>query len=156
MIYEGTNGIQALDLLGRKILRDNAKTLSAWVNEINQHASSLTDHEQLSTAAKQIETLCGEWMQLTAKIGQAAQSNMDEIGAAAFDFLMYSGYVSVAHVLLKMAEVALSSDQPEEFKMSKVQVLNFYTARILPRTLTHSAAILSGNSNLECTEFEIN
>ncbi len=156
MIYEGTNGIQALDLLGRKILRDNAKTLSAWVNEINQHASSLSDHEQLSTAAKQIETLCGEWMQLTAKIGQAAQSNMDEIGAAAFDFLMYSGYVSVAHVLLKMAEVALSSDQTEEFKMSKVQVLNFYAARILPRTLTHSAAILSGNSNLECAEFEIN
>jgi alkylation response protein AidB-like acyl-CoA dehydrogenase len=155
MIYEGTNGIQALDLLGRKILKDNAKTLASWVKEIAEHAKSLNQHAQLSVAASQIEALCEEWMQLTAKIGQAAQSDMDEVGAAAFDFLMYSGYVSVAHVLLKMAQAAITSQQPDQFKACKLQTLEFYTARILPRTLTHSAAILSGNSNLQCSEFEL-
>ncbi len=155
MIYEGTNGIQALDLLGRKILRDNAKTLSLWVEEINQHATSLHQHEELAGAALKISELCGEWMKLTAKIGQAAQQDMEEVGAAAFDFLMYSGYVSVAHMLLKMAEVAKDSQQSDSFKASKKQVLDFYVARILPRTLTHSAAILSGNSNLDCAEFAL-
>lgn len=156
MIYEGTNGIQALDLLGRKILRDNAITLSAWVKEISTNAERLQSHDQLGSSANEITKLCQEWMGLVAKIGLKSQANMEEIGAAAFDFLMYSGYISVAHILLQMAEAAEKSNQSNSFKLAKNQVLQFFIARILPRTKTHKAAILSGNDNLQCSEFDLN
>lgn len=155
MIYEGTNGIQALDLLGRKVLRDQAKTLMSWVNEIQNYSAKLDQDALLSDHAKKINSLCKEWLGLTQTIGQSAQTNMDEIGAAAFDFLMYSGYISVAYIHLQMAFTAQSSDQSKAFKLAKLQSLNFYMNRILPRTLMHQSAILSGNDNLQNVEFEL-
>ena len=79
---------------------------------------------------------------------------MDEIGAAAFDFLMYSGYICITHILLQMASSAQSSNCLDDFKLAKIQTLNFYFDRILPRTQMHKAAMLSGHDNLQCTEFE--
>ncbi len=155
MIYEGTNGIQALDLLGRKVLRDQGKTLKAWVSEIKDFADSQLDSKALRDAARSIAELCDQWLELTQQIATKAQSNMEEVGAAAFDFLMYSGYISVAHILLQLAAAAQTSDRSNDFKMAKRQTLNFYVARILPRTKMHQAAILSGCDNLECVEFAL-
>jgi len=154
-IYEGTNGIQSLDLLGRKVLRDNGKTLALWINEIQSFAKSQIEQSLFSNTAKTILALCSEWLEITQQIGKKAQSNMDEVGAAAFDFLMYSGYITNAHILLQMAVSAQSADCSEKFKLAKIQTLNFYIARILPRTKMHEAAILSGNENLQSAEFEL-
>ncbi len=153
MIYEGTNGIQALDFLGRKVLRDQAKTLIAWISEIKDLAKPQLENNELKNAANTISSLCDQWLELTQQIALNAQSNMEEVGAAAFDFLMYSGYVSVAHTLLQMAATAQISDCSEGFSLAKKQTLNFYVDRILPRTSTHKAAILSGCENLECVDF---
>ena len=153
MIYEGTNGIQALDLLGRKILRDKGAALADWVNEIKTQASAVSD-TNLELANK-LSKYCDEWLGLAQQIGQKAAVNMDEVGAAAFDFLMYSGYLSVAHILLQQAETAISTDRSESFKQAKQQTTTFYFARILPRIKTHKALILSGNETLQCCEFEI-
>jgi len=155
MIYEGTNGIQALDFLGRKILRDQAKTLMLWIAEIENFAKSTMNNSDLSSASKIILKLCNEWLDLTQEIGNKAQSNAEEIGAAAFDFLMYSGYISVAHVLLQMASATETSEASNDFKLAKKQTLTFFIERILPRTRMHKAAILSGCDNLECTEFKL-
>ena len=155
MIYEGTNGIQALDFLGRKILRDQAKTLMLWITEIDSFAKSVADNEDLHSASQRIIKLCVEWQGLIQQIGGKAQSNAEEIGAAAFDFLMYSGYISVAHILLQMASASESSQLSDDFKSAKKQTLNFYVERILPRTKMHKAAILSGSDNLECSEFKL-
>lgn len=155
LIYEGTNGIQALDLLGRKVLRDQAKTLTLWVNEISDFAQSQLESNEFYKSASEIDSLTKEWLSLTQSVGVKAQSNMEEIGAAAFDFLMYSGYISIAHILLQMAVSAQSSDCSAAFKLAKIQTLNFYIARILPRTKMHKAAMLSGYENLESSEFEL-
>jgi len=155
MIYEGTNGIQSLDLLGRKILRDNARTLMSWTSEIQDNAKKCHEIPLFTDAASKLDKLCNEWLMLTQEIGKKAQTNMDEVGAAAFDYLMYAGYISLAHIHLQMANAAQNSDTSKDFKTAKLQTLNFYIDRILPRTKMHKAAILSGNENLQSTEFAL-
>jgi len=153
MIYEGTNGIQALDLLGRKILRDKGAALASWVETIKQHADSVD--ASLSSFADELKSCCDQWLLLAQQIAKQAANDMDEVGASAFDFLMYSGYVSLAHFLLEQANVAKKSDRSEVFILAKQQTVNFYFKRILPRISTHKALILSGNESLQCCEFEI-
>ncbi len=155
MIYEGTNGIQALDLLGRKILRDNGQTLMEWIADIQSYANQPIESGDFSEMAKTLTHLCSEWQQLTQAIGKKAQSNADEVGAAAFDFLMYSGYISVAYILLQMADAAQQANSKERIKTSKMQILKFYFHKILPRTKTHKAIILSGAESLNSIDFEI-
>lgn len=155
MIYEGTNGIQALDFLGRKIMRDGGKALADWVKDIKTETAELKQSSLLSEHAEKLSKLCDEWLGLAKTIGDKSQKNMDEIGAAAFDFMMYSGYISVSYILLQMAKAAESSQQSESFISDKISTLNFYNARILPRTKMHKSALLSGNENLNCNEFVI-
>lgn len=155
MIYEGTNGIQALDLLGRKVLRDQGKTLVLWINEIKGFTASYKDSDGFTEHAQELDKLCDEWLQIVQTIGKKAQTDMEEVGAAAFDFLMYSGYISVSYILLQMAIAAQESEQAPDFKKAKLETLNFYNKRILPRTRMHKAALLSGNDNLQCSEFAI-
>ncbi len=153
LIYEGTSGIQALDFLGRKVLRDRGEALISWVSEIKKQASQVKN--DFSNQSTQLQSLCDEWLGLSQKIGQKAAKNMDEVGAAAFDFLMYSGYVSVAHILLQQANKVDDTQMSDKFKQSKKDTLNFYFARILPRIKMHKAALLAGNNTLDCAEFEI-
>ncbi|WP_196138282.1 acyl-CoA dehydrogenase C-terminal domain-containing protein [Aliikangiella sp. G2MR2-5] len=153
LIYEGTSGIQALDFLGRKVLRDKGAALVSWVSEIKQQAALVND--ELKPYAETLLRYCDEWLGLTQQIGAKAQQDMDEVGAAAFDFLMYSGYLSVAHILLQQAQVVTGSDKSESFKKAKRQTLKFYFARLLPRIKTHKASLLSGNETLQCEDFEL-
>ncbi len=162
MIYEGTNGIQALDLLGRKIMRDQGKTLKLWINDINVHCEMAVSLDMepssyfltvLNKAATKIKESNAEWLILTQNITIKSQHNPEEIGSAAFDFMMYSGYVSIASILLQMAIVAHTSKQSPSFIKSKFQVLDFYIDRLLPRTKTHKECILSSASVLDCEEF---
>lgn len=162
MIYEGTNGIQALDLLGRKIMRDQGKSLQSWITEINAHCETALTldidtssyfSKILNKAATKIKESNIEWLTLTQSIATKGAKNADEIGAAAFDFMMYSGYISLSSILLQMATAAHSSNQSPAFIKSKFQVLDFYIERILPRINTHKICILSSASVLDCEEF---
>lgn len=153
LIYEGTNGIQALDFLGRKVLRDQGTALTEWITEISENLSAIDD--ELSDYAKTLASYCGEWGQLAQSIALKARDDMDEVGAAAFDFMMYSGYLTVAYILLQQAQAAKSCQQSDEFKQAKQQTLKFYFGRILPRVLTHKSLIESGNQSLQCNEFNI-
>ena len=153
LIYEGTNGIQALDFLGRKVLRDQGKALTEWIQEIGQQAAQVDD--KLVPFAKALMQHCEQWGQLTQQIAMSARKNMDEVGAAAFDFMMYSGYLTVAHIALQQANAALSSQQSEKFIRAKEQTLKFYFGRILPRIKTHKALVESGNDTLQCCEFDL-
>ena len=155
MIYEGTNGIQALDLLGRKVLRDQGKTLVSWIDEIKAYSAIYKESKDFAVHAQELTELCDEWLQIVQTIGDKAQTDMEEIGAAAFDFLMYSGYITVSYMLLQMAIAGQASERAEDFKKAKLETLNFYNSRILPRTKMHKAALLSGNDNLRCTEFAL-
>ncbi|MCW8878109.1 MAG: acyl-CoA dehydrogenase C-terminal domain-containing protein [Kangiellaceae bacterium] len=151
MIYEGTSGIQALDFLGRKVLRDKGETLVSWIGEIKSLAGQVDD--SLKPAATQLAGRCDEWLQLTQQVAGNAMKNPDEIGAAAFDFLMYSGYLSVAHVLLQQANTALTSERSKDFIQAKQETVRFYFSRMLPRIDTHKQLAIAGEDTLGCVEF---
>jgi hypothetical protein len=89
-----------------------------------------------------------EWQQLSLTIGQRAAANADEIGAASYDYLMYSGYVALAYWWARSVLAADASSQPEAFRAAKRDTARFFFARLLPRTLAHRAAIESGAASL--------
>ena len=151
-LYEGTTGIQALDLLGRKVVGSSGQILAPLIEEITRVCSDCDSSEQLAAHAAQLTTLIQEWQQLSISIVRQARSNPDEIGAAAVDYLMYSGYLVLAFLWLKAQKTALqqlASPVPDAgFYRAKLAAAEFYFARILPRTRSLHASINSGATNL--------
>jgi hypothetical protein len=147
-IYEGTTGIQALDLLARKILGSKGAILKPFMTDIGafcqQHASNpeMAEHIQALGAYSQ------QWQELTADVGKKAMSNADEIGGASVDYLMFAGYVTLAYFWARMAAVAedklKNSDEDKAFYQAKIKTANFYFKRILPRAKGHAACIEGG------------
>eukprot|EP00998_Keelungia_sp_KM082_P003096 NODE_13830_length_429_cov_0.735099_g13807_i0.p1 GENE.NODE_13830_length_429_cov_0.735099_g13807_i0~~NODE_13830_length_429_cov_0.735099_g13807_i0.p1 ORF type:complete len:126 (+),score=21.99 NODE_13830_length_429_cov_0.735099_g13807_i0:41-379(+) len=95
-----------------------------------------------------LSELNSEWGEITAKLGEKAMANPDEVGAASVDYLMYSGYVALGFMWAKMAAVALEGDQDDAFLKAKVQTAQFYFQRILPRTESHKLSMLNGADTL--------
>ncbi|MGB0568389.1 MAG: acyl-CoA dehydrogenase C-terminal domain-containing protein [Alteromonas macleodii] len=151
-MYEGTTGIQAVDLLGRKVMGSNGELLNVFVQEVRDYCNSLRDNAQFSAWTNALNSHLDEWQQITMDIGKAAASNPDEIGAASVDYLMYSGYVTVAYFWLKMAVKAqeqLDAGSTEtEFYKSKILTTGFYFDRLLTRTRSLVSAMQSGADNL--------
>src|SRR5690606_34103975 len=85
-----------------------------------------------------------EWGKLTIDVLQRAAVNPEELGAASWDYLFYSGYVALAYWWARSVAAAQASAHPEGFKQAKLETARFYYARILPRTLTHAATMQSG------------
>ncbi|MRI31718.1 acyl-CoA dehydrogenase [Endozoicomonas sp. OPT23] len=152
MLYEGTTGIQALDLLGRKIMQTGGELMKPFTKEIHLFCKEHADDESMEEFIEPLTAINKEWGDLTMQIGVKAMENPDEVGAAAVDFLMYSGYATLAYMwadMVRVAKAKLAEGTTEEgFYKAKVQTAQFYFQRILPRTLAHKAAILSGADNL--------
>ena len=151
MLYEGTTGIQALDLIGRKVLGSGGQLLMGFTEIIDAFCN-----ENATDADKEfVSVLKGykdEWLQLSMKIGERAMENPDEAGAAAVDYMMYSGYVTLAYFWARMAVLAREKieegDGDVSFYEAKILTARFYFDRLLPRTLAHKEALLSGADNL--------
>jgi len=151
-IYEGTNGIQALDLLGRKVLGSQGKLLRGFTKLIHRLCQAQAEHPQLKGYVAQLAQLNLQWGELTQKVGLAALQNPDEVGAAALDYLMYSGYVCLGYFWLRMALVAqeqLAAGAGEAaYYQAKLATCEFYFKRLLPRTTAHLAAVEAGSDCL--------
>lgn len=151
-LYEGTTGIQALDLLGRKVIGAGGKALAALTDEIRLFCTSCEDDAQLAQQAAQLATLNQQWQDLSLRIAANARQDPNEIGAAAVDYLMYSGYLVLAYLWLRAKRLAIQQikTQPGDdgFYRAKLASADFYFARILPRTLGLVQAIESGASPL--------
>ncbi len=147
-LYEGTTGIQALDLLGRKILQLQGAGLKAFLAQVasfcEQHAGDAALAEFIAPLREQ----AAKWQQLTDSTVERSCANPEEIGASAYDYLMYSGYVVLAYWWARAVVAAEASSHPQSFKNDKRATARFYYARILPRTLAHAAAIESGVDGL--------
>ena len=147
-LYEGTTGIQALDLIGRKTASTQAAGLKLMLAEIETFARQ---HGADSTLAEFITPLrdkASEWAMLTRDVLDRASRNPEELGAASYDYLFYSGYVVLAYWWARAVAAAQHGDRSEAFKRGKLETARFYYARLLPRTLAHAAAIRSGASSL--------
>jgi len=147
-IYEGTTQIQANDLLGRKILQLRGAGLKHFLGEIGAFCQDQAGDAALSEFVGPLALVAKEWSDLTEELAAKAQSNPDEIGAAAVDYLFYAGYVALAYFWARSVAAANASAQSEDFKAAKLHTARFYFTRILPRTRTHLAAIRAGADTL--------
>ena len=155
-LYEGTTGIQALDLIGRKVLLDKFKQLKLFSNEIakfsfkNLFATSARINIKGIKASAKLLKLALKWRYIALRIALRAKTDRDEVGSASVDFLMYSGYVYMGYMFMKMSQVAndFSGDKNIDFYKNKVLTANFFFDKILPRADMHASAILSGSRSV--------
>ena len=143
-IYEGTNGIQALDLLARKVLANGGVALRLFAQEVRHFA---LHHESAygSELLQALERLEG----LSSWLLERAKANSNEIGAASVEYLHLFGYVAYAYMWSRMAAVAQSRrDQDPPFYAAKLATAEFYFTRLLPRTLSLEASIRAGSAPL--------
>jgi alkylation response protein AidB-like acyl-CoA dehydrogenase len=157
-MYEGTTGIQAIDLLARKVVGSNGKLLSVFTDEVKEYCKSIRDKSQFNAWSNSIDKHVDEWHQITEDIMQRAAKSPAELGAASVDYLMYSGYVVVGYFWLQMAVVAQQkldegTDDPEFYK-AKLHTAKFYFDRLLTRTRSLVSAMESGADNLMNMEEE--
>jgi len=147
-IYEGTTQIQALDLLGRKVMQQQGAGLKQFFGMVQQLCEENISNPALAEFIGPLAMLAKEYADTTMAIGKRAAANPDEIGAASVDYLFYSGYVALAYWWTKSVAVAEAGAYPEGFKAAKRETARFYFARILPRTRTHKAGIEAGAASL--------
>ncbi len=147
-LYEGTNGIQALDFIRRKLLGDGGTELSALQAEFSQLCDQQAARPTLAELARTVQTRLGEWRELSAEVLAMSQRDPQEIGATSVDFLQYSAYVLLAGFWLQAAaraQDALDADTDEAaFYQAKLHSAQFYMRRVLPRASGHREALLGG------------
>lgn len=152
MLYEGTTGIQALDLLGRKVLMTQGAALKQFTKLVHNFCKENAEDADMKEFVEPLAKLNKEWGDLTMKIGMSSMQNRDEVGSASVDYLMYSGYVTLAYLWAQMAKVAktnlASGTTEEDFYGAKVKTARFYFQRILPRTATHAVSMVAGADSL--------
>ncbi|HEY6598205.1 MAG TPA: acyl-CoA dehydrogenase C-terminal domain-containing protein [Pseudomonadales bacterium] len=145
LIYEGTTQIQALDLLGRKVMLTQGKALLAFVEEMQRVARECQG--PLPEIGAALDRIAAEWSTLSMATGGRAASDLNELGAASVDYLMYSGYATLAYFWARMALTAtqlLEKGGADPFFTGKVATARFYMARMLPRAEAHKRAIEAG------------
>ena len=150
-IYEGTNGIQALDLLGRKILASGGNVMAPFVSRMLAFCKK-SHTPRTATLAAKLQKEIELWIALTKEVGAAAGSDADAVGAAAYDYLMLAGYTTLAYFLAAgaaVAEAALANNSSESsYYEAKLVTAEFYFDRILPRNLTLAATIRTSSKSL--------
>ncbi len=147
-LYEGTTGIQALDLIGRKTASSQGAGLKLFLAQIEAFLTEHADNPAVAEFVAPLREKAAEWAALTKRILQRAADNPEELGAASYDYVFYSGYVVLAYWWARSVAAAEASAHGKAFKQSKRETARFYYARLLPRTLTHAAAIDSGAAPL--------
>ncbi len=147
-IYEGTTQIQALDLLGRKVMGGKGQALGTLIEKVTANCSAAEAHEPLKAAAARMQETAADWAALTQEVAKRAMADADEVGAAAVDYLFLSGYILVGDALLRSALVAQQAHIDAKLRDGKQALLNFYVDRILPRVGQHAASIRAGGKSL--------
>ncbi len=146
LVYEGTTQIQALDLLGRKILQIQGKGLIHFLAELGELAGRL--RAGLPHIADALDEIAKEWGEMTMALGARAQKDLDEVSGGAVDYLFYASYCALAYGWARMAETVASLEASggadADFLAGKRAVAEFFFARLLPRRVAHKLAIESG------------
>ena len=155
LIYEGTNTVQALDLLGRKILANQGATLKKFGKEIAAFIESEGVNEQMAEFINPLAMIASQMEKFTTEIGFRGFQNADEVGAAALDYLRVAGHMVFAYMFARMAQVALqkiNAGDTDPFYQGKLQTARFYFAKLFPETLTLMKTARSGTKVLLDTD----
>ncbi|MDO9112972.1 MAG: acyl-CoA dehydrogenase C-terminal domain-containing protein [Polaromonas sp.] len=160
MIYEGTNTIQSLDLLGRKVLGNNGATLKKFGKIIGTLIAEEGVNEKMAEFINPLAYLAEQMTKFTTELGFKGFQNPDEVGAAAVDYLRVAGHLVFGYFWARMAQTALreiaaadSQGKPADpFYLAKVQTARFYFAKLFPETATLMRTARSGSKALMDTD----
>jgi alkylation response protein AidB-like acyl-CoA dehydrogenase len=151
-IYEGTNGIQAQDLLGRKVLGSGGELARLLGGEIGGFCERHARSEELAEFVTRLTGLLKEWSEATESIARRASRDPDETGAAAMDYLQFTGYLCLAWCWARSAAVAVAAlhkgSADADFYHAKLATARFYFTRLLPRAEAHLDALSAGSKSL--------
>jgi hypothetical protein len=135
MIYEGTNTIQSLDLLGRKVLADNGAKLKKFGRLVAAFVEEEGVNEDMQEFVNPLADLGDKVNKLTTELGMKAFQNPDEVGGAAVDYLRVCGHLVFAYFFARMAKIALEKQGGgDPFYTAKLHTARFYFAKLLPET----------------------
>ncbi|GHF93275.1 acyl-CoA dehydrogenase [Deinococcus piscis] len=156
-IYEGTNGIQSLDLLGRKVLMDGGKKLQALAGTLQAFAEENEDDEAVGEYITQLGKAANQLATLTMLVGQKAMDSgdkgQDEVNAVAVDYLRYFGHVVYGYLWARMAKIAAekvaAGQDLDGFYQAKLDTAKFYFDRLFPETKSLSQTIKAGGESLD-------
>ena len=149
MIYEGTNTIQSLDLLGRKVLGDNGAKLKKFGKRIAAFVEDEGTNEAMQEFVNPLADLGDKVTKLTTELGMKGFQNPDEVGAAAVDYLRVCGHLVFAYFFARMAKVALErKDSGDPFYTAKLATARFYFQKLLPETAGLIRSARSGSASL--------
>ena len=150
-LYEGTTGVQALDLLGRKVLMGKLKPFNDFREVVSEFIKTHQNKAEMKTFIKQLKRSMLAWRLSTMRIAFKASKDRDMVGSASVDYLMYSGYIVMAFFWAKMADAAFSklkSGGDADFYRAKIQTAEFYYDRMLPRAKGHGKMMLKDPKSL--------
>ncbi len=151
MIYEGTNTIQSLDLLGRKVLPDMGAKLRKFGDEIKAFIEEEGTHDEMAEFINPLADLADKVQKLTMEIGMKAMGNPDEVGAAAVDYLRVIGHLVMSWFWARMAKVALAKvgeAGADPIYASKLATARFYFAKLQPETAMLIRSARAGSASL--------
>ena len=149
MIYEGTNAIQSLDLLGRKVLGDSGARLRKFGKLIAELVEAEGTNEDMAEFIDPLADLGQKVEKLTMEIGMKALQNPDEAGAAAVDYLRVVGHLVLGYFWARMAKLALEhQDDDDLIYRAKLATARFYFARLMPETAALIRSARAGSATL--------
>ena len=146
-IYEGTNSVQAADLVFRKLSNKNGNIINRFLDLIKSEVNS--NNEQIKTFAKEFTYYLDILSKFSDWTLEKAKTDKDDVSAAANDYLKTLGYVSVAYAWIKVLEVSFKNyDENKKFYDEKINTAKFYFDKVLPRAEQHYKSAISGSSNI--------
>lgn len=147
-LYEGTNGIQALDFLRRKVVADNGTTLDALLNDIQAFCQTTAPAPELAAMLDPLRDQLGLWRDTTQHLINRAQHDSEWLGCAAYDYLQFASYILLGYGWARMTASALHAkgSGTREFYRAQIDTARFYFQQVLPRAKLHYQ-LLQGQSD---------
>ena len=151
MIYEGANGIQALDLVGRKLPKDGGRALTAFFGDVSGFLAANKDDAALAPYLAPVKTALGQMQQATMWLMQNGMKNPDNAGAASTDYMHLFGLTALGFMWARIAKAVLArqaAGTSNETLDSKLWLARFFGARVMPEGAAHLQRIISGAETL--------
>ena len=145
LIYEGTNGIQALDLVGRKLAANGGRAVFGFFNDLEEFVSENEANPQMKPYVEGVRTATVQIKEATMWLMQNGMSNFDNAGASSHDYLQLFGLTAFSLMWGKMAKAALAKESTgDRFYADKLATARYFFERVLPDATSHLAKVKTG------------
>ena len=146
-IYEGTNSVQASDLVFRKLSNKNGNIINKFLDQVRSECD--TDNEKIKPFLSEFNNYLDTLKKFSDWMTNKANTDKDDVSAAANDYLKTLGYVSIAYAWIKVLEVSFKDyEENKKFYNDKIDTARFYFNKVLPRAELHYKSAISGSSNI--------